>query len=151
MPIALDVLAGQDISELEAKAAASAEENKKHDKALMVAGKDSGTDKGRQGTEREAQNSEKSTSTEVEPDVGDAAKIESPADNIEGSGGATSNPDQTDEQDESDAEDESYMSVSEQNMVYLGLRVYTENIAADVCGQLRHEMATSFEGLAIKH
>ena len=81
---------------------------------------------------------------ELESDSGSHANEED-----EGNGGKGKGND-TDNDNDGDNDNDKSGSIDPQNVIFLGLRVYTNRGAAAVVdGQLRHEMATSFDGLAI--
>ena len=182
LPIPLSTLAGQDLAQLEAKAAA-AEALKKEQEVLQATKNDQDTagdgetetEKIRETTvDAEAKlediakpaNDEKPTvdtadvqleigrHDETKPAVGDA-------DISDDGSGSEDDSDSSDENYEENHEDKgkeksgnrvsgSIVGDVNENVVVLGLRVYTSREApAEVNGQLKHEMATSFAGFMI--
>ncbi|KAF9461074.1 hypothetical protein BDZ94DRAFT_1221970 [Collybia nuda] len=161
LPTSLSVLAGQDLSELEAKAAAAAEALKAEQEALP--GKQ--TDVPTEGAPKSNDN--------IVIVVSDSEAVPGSVENLEdhSKSGTDEDDDQNtttdgdknkdDEDNESSIEEDKSVQQSssseppeygpvEDNVIYLGLRVYTHKSSpAVVGGQLRHEMATSFAGLAI--
>ncbi|KAK0441733.1 uncharacterized protein EV420DRAFT_1649976 [Desarmillaria tabescens] len=139
LPIPLDVLAGQDLSELERKAlAAKVEVEKKVAEEKKVvegeAGRKTENTTGREVVKNIAgQENEKMTEKTCE-------------DKDEGRGRNQTDVDKTDAV--SDDDDDETVNIqdmmSETDTIFLGLRVYTSKDApAEICGQLRHEIELS--------
>jgi hypothetical protein len=166
LPIPLATLAGQDLSELEAKAAAATEALKKEQEILGTGGKTS--DAIQEGEKKKKKKkAKKKTKKEKAEEKTEGAKPEDIAktlntqkyNNTKSEGDDSDNDeldssDKDEDKDEGEGEgedkDNEESDLDLQNVVVLGLRVYTNREApAVVNGQLRHEMATSFAGLAI--
>jgi hypothetical protein len=178
LPIPLATLAGQDLSELEAKAAAATEALKKEQETLNPGGETSDAIQEGEKKKKKKKKAKKKTkkekaedkTEEVKPeDIAMTLNIEKYNTKIEGDDSDNDELDSSykdEDEDEGESEgkgegkgkgkddekdnEESDMDADLQNIVVLGLRVYTNREApAVVNGQLRHEMATSFAGLAI--
>lgn len=150
LPIPLATLAGQDLSELEAKATAAAEAMRQDKESVQGPQQDTKSTIGVAVTTDEISVPE---GGDVEHGV-DSSKGNVEEDDVEGDNDSN-------ESDETD-DGSSYTSTTseegppresdpdEDDVVFMGLRVYTNKASpAVVGGQLRHEMAISFAGLAI--
>ncbi|GLB43254.1 putative peptidase C2 family protein [Lyophyllum shimeji] len=173
LPIPLDVLAGQDLSVLEAKAAAAAEKLKKEQEALkrpsemeqMTATDTPPTEPATAPASADAEGGGTAFNEEATLHPKGCAGKGPPADEGSGDDASDSNSNEGDDSGEHDKEEGSMKAdarsddgpphksdPAEDDVVFLGLRVYTKKASpATVGGQLRHEMATSFAGLAIEH
>ncbi|GLB43244.1 putative peptidase C2 family protein [Lyophyllum shimeji] len=174
LPIPLDVLAGQDLSVLEAKAAAAAEKLKKEQEALkrpsemeqMTATDTPPTELATAPATADAEGGGPTFNEEATLHPKGCAGEGPPADEGRGDDASDSDSNGGDDSGEHDKEEGSikadagsddgpphpYSDPAEDDVIFLGLRVYTKKESpATVGGQLRHEMATSFAGLAIEH
>lgn len=144
LAIPLTTLAGQDIEHLEAKAIAAAAALKKEEEVLQGHPQDPDS--------ATLVNANIATEAKDEKnDVSDHSKDATPGKDVAGDGGDDSDNDNDSDTgakktDDNKPFDEPDPSESE---VFIGLRVYTNKTSAVVGGQLRHEMAISFAGLAI--
>jgi hypothetical protein len=158
LPIPLNTLAGQDLAELEAKAAAAAEAMRKEQEALMIPGKDAdvnaeGINKAEEAKDgkTEEKETDKPSSNDDKPEHRPAG---TPSADLKGSSADVTKKDDDGKgkegEDGKNGDKDSLTILDSEDVVFLGLRVYTNREApAVVNGQLRHEMATSFAGLAI--
>jgi len=151
LPIPLSTLAGQDLSELEAKAKAAAEALKKEQEALK-------SPESPTPSASEIQNKDQPGDEAISP----GGKKAIPGDEDEGSNDDTTSNDcnngsstSEDGGDKPGGEDkqnwaQEYEDEEDDEEIHLGLRVYTKKGSeASISGHLRHEMVTSFDGLAI--
>ncbi|RDB15999.1 Calpain-9 [Hypsizygus marmoreus] len=166
LPIPITTLAGQDLSELEAKAEAAAEVLKKEEEALKKPETESKeAKKGKAGKKASKNNKKTVEVTVVMEDDAEASSDDAEGEggwvdegSKEGAAGDSDDSNDSDAEDKEDGEDSDKeedgpprtSDPAEDDRLFLGLRVYTNKASpAVVGGQLRHEMATSFAGLAI--
>ncbi|SJL03409.1 uncharacterized protein ARMOST_06763 [Armillaria ostoyae] len=181
LPIPLDILAGQDLSELEQKALAirKAEEEEKAVKERNVAEEKKAVEEGNKTEDSPKKNTEDPPKENTnKEDVKDSVGLETekivekaPGDKDEGKGekkkagedpvveAILTDNDKKDDVDKTDtvsqhSDDDSdddkakiardIKQTSDDDSIFLGLRVYTSKDApAEICGQLRHEMELS--------
>ncbi len=171
LPIPLDILAGQDLSELEQKALAirKAEEEKAATERKVAEEKKAGEEGNKTEDSPKESTNKEDMKDGVSPETEKIAK-KAPGDKDEGEKNKTGEDpvieailtdndkkddvDRTDtvsqHSDDSDSDDDKakiardIKQTSEDDSIFLGLRVYTsKNAPAEICGQLRHEMELS--------
>lgn len=155
LPTALNILAGQDLSELEAKAAAAAKALKQEQQALTGKSADGLVEEAAELDDTAVVHTSDPETSVV--DFEDNSKGDEDGDEEQGGTDEDDGDDDGHEDSDDEGANEQHPLPNgagaggmEENVVYLGLRVYTNKSSpAVVGGQLRHEMATSFAGLAI--
>lgn len=169
IPIPLNVLAGQDLTELEKKAKTADKEVKKDMEALDKPdkedddvddtstvdkkGKEKGTGEVKEGAVGNNQEMGGTESKGAVPGADDDGSDKSDDDQSNSEASENENPSEGGRSmpgwiQEPDGGLDGGLEKLDQ--ITLGLRVYTQGDAAKIGGQLRHEMSISFDGLAIE-
>lgn len=167
LPIPIDTLAGWDLSEIEAKAVVAAEALRKEKEILEQKQAPQGAIATSAEAGEETDKTEKhGTATSEESESGVLVDVNSNSADKDSAGDSSEreSEDGSDESDDGGGGDESSEKPAESgqddeslyesdfegtNVVYLGLRVYTNKESpAKIGGQLRHETGTNYHGLA---